>query len=71
MEEARKLAEEMARKQAELEARLKFNRTIEVEGRGLDHSHSMTPAFVFSYYELLSWLGLDIPEFELLKLNQY
>ncbi|XP_033728918.1 trichohyalin-like isoform X20 [Pecten maximus] len=71
MEEARKLAEEMARRQAELEARLKFNHTIQVESSGMTHSQSMTRAFVFSYYELLSWLGLDIPEFELLKLNQY
>ncbi|OWF42952.1 Afadin [Mizuhopecten yessoensis] len=70
MEEARKLAEEMARRQAELEARLKFNHTIQVESSGMTHSQSMTRAFVFSYYELLSWLGLDIPEFELLKLNQ-
>ncbi|XP_063412887.1 uncharacterized protein KIAA2012 homolog isoform X7 [Mytilus trossulus] len=71
MEEARKLAEEMARKQAEMEARLKFNRTLQVEARGLDHSHNITEAFVFSYFELLNWFGLDVPEFELLKLNQY
>ena len=71
MEEARRLAEEMARKQAEMEARLKFNRSLQVEARGMDHSHNITEAFVFSYYELLNWFGLDIPEFELLKLNQY
>ncbi|XP_071149791.1 calponin homology domain-containing protein DDB_G0272472-like isoform X23 [Mytilus edulis] len=71
MEEARRLAEEMARKQAEMEARLKFNRTLQVEARGLDHSHNITEAFVFSYFELLNWFGLDVPEFELLKLNQY
>ncbi|XP_061188991.1 titin homolog isoform X2 [Saccostrea echinata] len=71
MEEARRLAEEMARKQAEMEARLKFNRTLQVEARGLEHSQDITRAFVFSYFELLQWLGLDIPEFELLKLNQY
>ncbi|XP_052080461.1 uncharacterized protein KIAA2012 homolog isoform X15 [Mytilus californianus] len=71
MEEARRLAEEMARKQAEMEARLKFNRTLQVEARGLDHSHNITEAFVFSYFELLNWFGLDVPEFELLKLSQY
>nr|XP_034301534.1 titin homolog isoform X7 [Crassostrea gigas] len=71
MEEARRLAEEMARKQAEMEARLKFNRTLQVEARGLEHSQDITRAFVFSYFELLQWLGLDIPEFEVLKLNQY
>nr|XP_022320402.1 titin homolog isoform X25 [Crassostrea virginica] len=71
MEEARRLAEEMAHKQAQMEARLKFNRTLQVEARGLEHSQDITRAFVFSYFELLQWLGLDIPEFELLKLNQY
>ncbi|KAK3082961.1 hypothetical protein FSP39_010092 [Pinctada imbricata] len=71
MEEARRLAEEMARRQAEMEARLKFTRTLQVEAKGLEHSQDITRAFVFSYFELLQWLGLDIPEFELLKLNQY
>ena len=71
MEEARRLAEEMARKQAEMEARLKFNRTLQVEAKGMEHSQDITRAFVFSYFELLQWLGLDIPEFELLKLNHY
>jgi hypothetical protein len=41
----------MARKQAEMEARLKFNRSLQVEARGMDHSHNITEAFVFSYYE--------------------
>ncbi|XP_052813450.1 titin homolog isoform X4 [Mya arenaria] len=71
LEEARRLAEEMARKQAELEARLRFNRSLQLESEGLDHTQDITKAFVFSYYELLNWLGLDIPEFELLKLNEY
>ena len=70
MEEARRLAEEMARKQAELEARLKFNRALQIEAGGLDHSHDINRAFVFSYFELLQWLGLDIPEFELAKMSQ-
>ena len=70
MEEARRLAEEMARKQAELEARLRFNRALQVEARGLEQSHDINRAFVFSYFELLQWLGLDIPEFELAKLEQ-
>ena len=71
LEEAKRLAEEMARKQAELEARLKFNRTLQLESNGLNHTQDINKAFVFSYFELLTWLGLDIPEFELLKLNQY
>lgn len=71
MEEARRLAEEMARKQAELEARLKFNRALQVEASSLDHSQDINRAFIFSYYELLQWLGLDIPEFELAKMSQF
>lgn len=71
LEEARRLAEEMARRQAELEARLRFNRSLQLEANGLEHTQDITKAFVFSYFELLQWLGLDIPEFELLKLNQY
>ncbi|KAL5005681.1 hypothetical protein ScPMuIL_016839 [Solemya velum] len=71
LEEAKRLAEEMARKQLELEARLKFNRSLQLESTGFDHSHNINRAFVYSYYELIQWLGLDIPEFELLKLQQY
>ncbi|XP_070186843.1 uncharacterized protein KIAA2012-like [Littorina saxatilis] len=70
MEEARRLAEEMARKQAELEARLKFNRALQVEASGMECSQDINRAFVFSYFELLQWLGLDIPEFELAKMTQ-
>ena len=70
MEEAKRLAEEMARKQAELEARLRFNRALQAEAHGLDHPHEVNRAFVFSYFELLQWLGLDIPEFDLAKMNQ-
>lgn len=71
MEEAQRLAEEMAKKQAELEARLRFNRSIQDETSRLAQSHSINRAFVFSYFELLQWLGLDIPEFELAKLAEY
>ena len=67
MEEARRLAEEMARKQAELEARLQFNRGLQQESGGLTHSQGMTRAFVFSYFELLQWLGIELPQFENLK----
>ncbi|XP_035824075.1 titin homolog [Aplysia californica] len=71
MEEAQRLAEEMARKQAELEARLKFNRALQEEANGLSHSQEINRAFVYSYFDLLKWLGLDIPEFELAKLADY
>jgi len=43
----------MARNQAELKARLKFNRALQMEAGGLDHSHDINRAFVFSYFELL------------------
>ena len=68
MEEARQMANEMARKQAVLEARLTFNRQLRSEATSLVHSHDINRAFVFSYFELLQWLGLDIPEFMLSSL---
>ncbi|XP_048237994.1 titin homolog isoform X1 [Haliotis rufescens] len=71
LEEAKRLAEEMARRQAELEARLKFNRDLQLESHGLNHTQDITKMFVFSYFELLQWLGLDIPEFDLQKLAQF
>ncbi|XP_067685707.1 uncharacterized protein KIAA2012-like [Haliotis asinina] len=71
LEEAKRLAEEMARRQAELEARLKFNRDLQLESHGLSHTQDITKMFVFSYFELLQWLGLDIPEFDLQKLAQF
>ena len=55
-EEERKRAEEMLRQ------RLLFQRSLNVESHGLEHSHDMSRAFVFSYYELLKWLGYEIPE---------
>ena len=70
MEEARRVAAEMARRQAEFEARLRFNRLLQLEAEGMEtHSLNITEAFTFSYYELLQWLGLDLPEFERLKLE--
>ncbi|XP_025095236.1 uncharacterized protein LOC112564549 isoform X3 [Pomacea canaliculata] len=69
--EAKRLAEEMARRQAELEARLRFNRGLQLEANGLDHTQDINRAFVFSYFELLQWLGLDIPDFELAKMRQF
>lgn len=71
LEEAKKLAEEMAHKQAELERRLNFNRGLQVESNGLAHTQDVTRAFVFSYFELLQWLGIDISEIELLKMTKF
>ena len=38
MEEAMRLAEEMKRKQMELEMRLRFNRSLQLESNGLSHT---------------------------------
>ena len=67
MEEAKRMAEDMARRQAELEARLMFNRGLQMEKQGLTHNHELSRAFVYSYFELLQWLGLELPEFQKAK----
>ena len=64
LDEARRLAEEMARREEALKLRLQFNRAMQMESNGLAHTQEITRAFVFSYYELLKWLGLDVPDFE-------
>ena len=56
-----RLAQEMARKQEELKRRLEFNQSLHMEAGGLAHTQDITQAFVFSYYELLAWLGLPVP----------
>ncbi|XP_064647125.1 titin homolog isoform X3 [Lineus longissimus] len=62
MEEARRLAEELERKKKEFERRLKFARGLMVEAKGMDHTQDINRAFVWSYFELLQWLGLDLPK---------
>lgn len=69
MEEARRLAEEMRKRQEELRARLEFNRGLQMEAQGMEHTQDVSRAFVFSYFELLQWLGLEVPEFERLKMQ--
>ncbi|KAK2153553.1 hypothetical protein LSH36_293g03040 [Paralvinella palmiformis] len=69
--EARHLAEEMALKQAEMESKLQFNRSLHLEAHGLDHTLNITDAFTWSYFELLQWLGLDLPDFERMKTNRF
>ncbi|ELU01045.1 hypothetical protein CAPTEDRAFT_186597 [Capitella teleta] len=67
LEAAERLAQEMARQQAELERRLQFNRSLQLESTGLEHTQDITRAFVFSYYEFLQWLGLEVPDFDQIK----
>lgn len=64
MEEARRLAEEMARKRAMAEARKKFVQGLRVELMGLRWSSRISAAYVYSYFDLLQWLGLDLPGFD-------
>ncbi len=64
MEEARRLAEEMARKRAIAEARKRFVRSLQVELMGLQRSSRISAAYVYSYFDLLQWLGLDLPVFD-------
>jgi len=68
-EEAKRIFEELQRQEAErqraeelLRQRLLFQRSLNVESHGLEHSQDISRAFVFSYYELLKWLGFEIPE---------
>nr|XP_006823783.1 PREDICTED: ABC transporter F family member 4-like [Saccoglossus kowalevskii] len=61
-EEAQRLARELARKQKELEARLMFNRSLQSEAHGYDHTQDINRAFTWSYFELLQYLGIEIPE---------
>ena len=67
MEEARRVAAELARKQLEFKRRVEFLQGLHTEAAGMSHTQNVTRAFVFSYYELLQWLGLEVPEFERLK----
>ncbi|XP_071499527.1 uncharacterized protein [Diadema antillarum] len=60
--QAEKLALEMARRQKELEARLQFNKELHSEANVFAHSQEMTRAFTWSYFELLDYLGIEIPD---------
>ncbi|XP_071822805.1 uncharacterized protein [Apostichopus japonicus] len=61
-EEAERLAIEMAKRQKELEIRLNFNRELNSEANIFAHSQDVTRAFTWSYFELLEYLGIPIPE---------
>jgi len=56
MEEALRLAQELARRQAAQRQRLEFNHGLNEEAGRLAHMHAISRAFVFSYVELLNWL---------------
>ena len=62
MEELQRQEAERRRAEEILRHRLMFQRSLNVEAHGMDHSQDITRAFVFSYYELLKWLGYEVPE---------
>lgn len=70
LKEAKERAIEEARLKAEIERHLRFIRTIHDESKNLIQSQSVTRAFVFSYYELLQYLGHHIPSEFLPKTKQ-
>ncbi len=62
LDEAKRHAFEDAKRKAELERRLQFMRSIYNEANELGQTQSITHAFVFSYFELMNYLGLEIPK---------
>lgn len=62
LNEAKRIAAEEAAKKAQLEKRLAFFQSIRDEACVLENSHAITRAFVFSYYDLLRYLGIEAPK---------
>jgi hypothetical protein len=61
LEEAKRLAAERMREKIALRRRMMLGNALTMEKYGLDHSEHLTRAFVFSYYDLLSWLSAEQP----------
>ena len=59
LEEAKRLAEMQIRQRLELGRRMRFNNSLQLEVYGLEYSKQLTHAFVFSYFDILGWLGID------------
>ncbi len=57
LNEAKRLAEEAAMRRAKLEARAMFVSSMRGENAIIKRNQSITKAFVFSYYDLLNYLG--------------
>ena len=57
LNEAKRLAEEAAIRRAKLEARAMFVSSMRGENAIIKRNQSITKAFVFSYYDLLNYLG--------------
>ncbi len=57
LNEAKRLAEEEARRKAEIEIRMRFITSCREEEAQMRRTQAISRAFVFSYYELLSFLS--------------
>jgi len=57
LSEAKRLAEEEARRKAEIEIRMRFITACRDEEAQMRRSQAISRAFVFSYYDLLSFLS--------------
>lgn len=62
LNEAKRIAAEEAAKKAQLQKRLTFFQSVREEATVLENSHAITRAFVFSYYDLLRYLGVEAPK---------
>lgn len=59
--EAKRLAEKEAQQRTEYEARLKFMNFFKQEQAQLENTQLVSRAFIFSYYDLLRFLGDNPP----------
>ncbi|OAF70463.1 hypothetical protein A3Q56_01771 [Intoshia linei] len=66
---AKRLAVEIEIHKAELERRIQFNHTLKVELNGLERTQEISRAFIYSYYQLLKWLGVDMGQIK--NLNDF
>ncbi len=60
IEQARRMAEEQAEREAENERRTQFMNLMKREQALFDINASVSRAFVFSYYDLMKFLGCEI-----------
>jgi hypothetical protein len=58
LNEAKRLAEEEAKRRADIEQRMKFVKMFREDYLLFQRSQAITRAFVFSYFELLNFLGI-------------
>jgi hypothetical protein len=59
MDEAKRMAQLRIKQQLEFQRRFKFGNSMQMEVYGLQYSKQLTRAYVFSYFDIIGWLGLD------------